>query len=113
MRVNTTSLKNEIKNLKQQMDKEVANQDYKTGYFSALSTVEGVIAMIEEEETHTTMRETAKKLSACPDIPRDKKYWGKVYQSKCTCGGTITASRSTLNGHLHAVCDKCHWNIIE
>ena len=113
MRVNTTSLKNEIKNMKEQVNNAETNQDYRTGYFSALSTLEGFIAMIEEEETQTTMRETARKLIACPDIPRDKKFWGKVYQNQCPCGGIIIAARSELNGHLRAVCNKCHWNIIE
>lgn len=113
MRINTVSLKNEIKNLREKADKEITNQDYKTGYFSALSIIEGVIAEIEEDEKQASIKDTMAKLKACPDIPNEIKYWGKTYQSQCPCGGIITAARNMLNGHMRAVCDKCHWNMIE
>ncbi len=44
-------------------------------------------------------------LKAIPDIPNNVR--GKWYKSKCYCGGTIKAIRSTYNGHLRAWCDKC------
>lgn len=51
------------------------------------------------------------KMEAAPDIPKDKR--GIKYYSTCTCGGTITAMRSTYNGHYRASCDKCGWRMIE
>lgn len=52
-------------------------------------------------------------LESMPDIPKDKKYWGKEYTSKCPYGGTITAYRNTYNGHIHASCDKCDFRMME
>lgn len=51
------------------------------------------------------------KLEAAPDIPQDKR--GIKFYSTCTCGGTITAMRSTYNGHYRAACDKCEWRMME
>lgn len=33
------------------------------------------------------------------------------HKSKCVCGGTITSIISTYDGHLHAECDSCGWNM--
>ncbi len=38
---------------------------------------------------------------------------GILHTAPCTCGGTIHATRSTYNGHLHAYCDKCGARLIE
>lgn len=43
-------LKDKIKLLKMQMNKNEVNQDYYTGYMSALSTVEGIIAEMENKK---------------------------------------------------------------
>ena len=46
-----------------------------------------------------------------PEIPIDE--WGVTHTGKCRCGGTISAVRSTYNGHLRASCDKCGMGIIQ
>lgn len=46
-----------------------------------------------------------------PTIPKDE--WGVEHKAQCSCGGTITAIRSTENGHLHARCDKCGFRLME
>lgn len=51
------------------------------------------------------------KLACVPDIPED--VLGVPYEGKCTCGGTITAIRSPLNGHISAKCDKCGFLLME
>ena len=51
------------------------------------------------------------KLACVPEIPED--VLGVLYEGKCTCGGTITAIRSPLNGHLAAQCDKCRFLLME
>lgn len=51
------------------------------------------------------------RMERVPNIPKD--VWGKEYTSECVCGGTITAIRSTYNGHLHARCDKCGYKLME
>ena len=89
------------------------NKDYETDYICALSNVEGMIAEIEEEDRAISIKEQMAHLEAMPDIPNEKNYWGKTYQSECVCGGIITAMRSTVNGHLRAKCDRCGWNMIE
>ena len=38
---------------------------------------------------------------------------GTEHTAPCACGGTIHATRSTYNGHLHAYCDKCGARLIE
>lgn len=48
---------------------------------------------------------------ALPKIPENER--GVAYTAKCPCGGTITAVRSTYNGHYHAACDKCDWMVME
>ena len=53
------------------------------------------------------------RLESMPKIPKARRYWGKKYTSKCPCGGTITAIRSTYNGHLQASCDKCDFSMME
>ena len=50
-------------------------------------------------------------LKVAPVIPFDER--GVEHKGKCTCGGTITAIRSTYNGHYHASCDKCGWRMME
>lgn len=51
-------------------------------------------------------------LEAIPNIP--KGLWGVPYTAKCPlCDGTITAERSSYNGHLHASCDKCGMILVE
>ena len=53
-----------------------------------------------------------KVLKAIPDIP--KGLWGVPYEAKCPyCDGTITAIRSTYNGHLLVKCDKCKFMLME
>lgn len=52
-------------------------------------------------------------LAAMPEIPKSRKYWGEIYQSLCPCGGTLTATRSTYNGHIRCTCDKCGFRMIE
>lgn len=44
-----------------------------------------------------------------PDIP--KYIRGKVYITKCLCGGKMRIVRSTYNGHIHAHCEKCNFYI--
>lgn len=51
------------------------------------------------------------KLACVPDIPED--VLGVPYEGKCTCGGTITAIRSPLNGHIGAKCDLCGFVLFE
>ena len=51
------------------------------------------------------------KLKVTPEIPFNER--GVEHKGKCTCGGTITAIRSTYNGHYHASCDKCGWRMME
>ena len=46
-----------------------------------------------------------------PEIPIDER--GVTHTGKCRCGGTISAVRSTYNGHLRASCDKCGMGIIQ
>lgn len=46
-----------------------------------------------------------------PNIPENVR--GKEFKSKCFCGGTITAMRSTYNGHLWARCDKCDRRLMQ
>ena len=113
MRVDTQKLQSFIIEEKLKMNHNDYNLDYYTGYISALSNVEGIIAQIEEEDDAMRMKNLKAHLMAMPDIPRDKKFWGKVYSSECVCGGTIYATRSTYNGHIRAKCDKCNWNIVE
>jgi len=45
-------------------------------------------------------------------IPKFKER-GVPHKVKCLCGGTITAIRSTYNGHLHVKCDKCKFTLME
>lgn len=47
---------------------------------------------------------------AIPDITE----WGVEYKTTCPlCGGTITAIRSVINGHLSAKCDGCGRRVME
>lgn len=44
----------------------------------------------------------------------DKSEWGKIKKFVCPiCNGNATAVRSTVNGHLHTVCECCGMAIIE
>ena len=52
-------------------------------------------------------------MEAVPMIPNKPKLWGVLYTSKCPCGGHIEAVRSTLNGHMTAMCDKCNFLMME
>lgn len=106
MRIDTFSLKNGIEELKgtHQENKE---------YCKALHDVERIISDIEEDISDKNAKFVLDRLGAMPDIPNERKYWGKTYQSQCVCGGIITAMRSTYNGHMRAMCDKCQWSIIE
>ena len=45
-------------------------------------------------------------------IPKFKDR-GVAHTVKCPCGGTLTAIRSTYNGHLHVRCDKCDFALME
>lgn len=56
---------------------------------------------------------TIRILKAVPEIPMDRKCWGKEYSADCPCGGVITAIRSTYNGHMMAKCDKCAFILFE
>lgn len=106
MRIDTFSLRNGIEELKG------THQENKA-YLKALHDVEMIIDNIEEDISEKTVKFNMDRLGAMPDIPNEIKYWGKTYQSQCVCGGTITAMRSTYNGHIRAKCDKCEWSIIE
>lgn len=106
MRIDTFSLRNGIEELKG------IHQENKA-YLKALHDVEIIIDDIEEDISDKTVKFNMERLESMPDIPDDKKYWGKTYQSQCVCGGIITAMRSTYNGHIRAKCDKCEWSIIE
>ncbi len=48
-------------------------------------------------------------LKAIPNF----KDRGVKHTTPCPCGGTITAIRSTCNGHLHAECDTCDFKLHE
>lgn len=63
--------------------------------------------MYNQEEINACMT----KYECVPDIPED--VLGVAYEGKCTCGGTITAIRSPLNGYLGAHCDKCGFLLME
>lgn len=41
------------------------------------------------------------------------KERGKIYKTKCICGGTLTSIRSKYNGHLSVKCDRCKFTLIE
>lgn len=106
MRIDTFSLKNGIAELR-------GTHEENKAYIKALNDVEMIIDDIKEDISDKTVKFCMDRLGAMPDIPDDKKYWGKTYQSQCVCGGIITAMRSTYNGHIRAKCDKCEWSIIE
>jgi len=38
---------------------------------------------------------------------------GVIHTAPCPCGGTLTAVRSTYNGHLHVECDTCDFKLHE
>lgn len=63
------------------------------------------------ESDDPEVREMLAKVDAAPDIPPDIR--GVIYTSTCTCGGTISATRSRYNGHYRASCNKCDWRMIE
>lgn len=51
-------------------------------------------------------------LDNIPYIP--KGLWGVPKMGPCKlCGGTITAVRSTYNGHLLIKCDTCNFMLME
>lgn len=65
-----------------------------------------------ESETGITMRDFVDEEDDMEHIPNVEDR-GKFHYGKCTCGGTITAIRSTYNGHLHAECSDCGFKLHE
>jgi len=38
---------------------------------------------------------------------------GESTEIPCDCGGTLTVSKSSYNGHIHAHCDKCDKSLMQ
>ena len=53
--------------------------------------------------------EVIEYLKAIPNF----KDRGVIHTAPCPCGGTLTAVRSTYNGHLHVECDTCDFALHE
>ena len=45
-------------------------------------------------------------------IPEDLKL-GEEREVTCVCGGKLFVSKSKLNGHIHMVCNKCKFQIMQ
>lgn len=63
------------------------------------------IASMTPEERRKQKEEVMDWLDRVPVIPKNVR--GVEYSAPCTCGGTITAVREKINGHMRASCDKC------
>jgi hypothetical protein len=57
---------------------------------------------LTEEELAEAMKFMKKVGEAAKNIKR-----GESTEVPCDCGGTLTVSKSSYNGHIHAHCDKC------
>lgn len=104
MKVNTFFLSNGLDELK------IKYKDNKDA-LNALADVEHMVKDIEEKETKRITRDLFKRMGCIPDIPKD--CCDKEYTSKCICGGTIIAVRSSYNHHIRAKCNKCGWIMVE
>ena len=51
-------------------------------------------------------------MSYLKKIPEDLKL-GEDREVTCVCGGKLFISKSRLNGHLHLVCNKCKFQIMQ
>lgn len=45
-------------------------------------------------------------------IPEDLKS-GEEREVTCVCGGKLIIGKSKLNGHIHLVCKKCKFQIMQ
>ena len=73
--------------------------------------VRQVLGQIASEVSRMENEKFFEILKAIPNIPKEKT--GEYFYSECPCGGKITAIRSVNNGHLHARCDKCGFELHE
>lgn len=73
MKIDSERLKDGIKGLKRSLKESEVNQDYYIGYMSALSTLEGLIAGMEQDYN---------KCRDCKYIS-DKKYDKRFYLCSC------------------------------
>lgn len=51
-------------------------------------------------------------MSYLEKIPEDLKF-GEEREVTCVCGGKLFISKSKLNGHIHMVCNKCKFQIMQ
>ena len=51
-------------------------------------------------------------MSYLKKIPEDLKL-GEEREVICVCGGKLFISKSKLNGHIHMVCNKCKFQIMQ
>ena len=51
-------------------------------------------------------------MSYLKKIPEDLKL-GEEREVTCVCGGKLFVSKSKLNGHIHMVCNKCKFQIMQ
>ena len=51
-------------------------------------------------------------MSYLKKIPEDLKL-GEEREVTCVCGGKLFISKSRLNGHLHLVCNKCKFQLMQ
>ena len=51
-------------------------------------------------------------MSYLKKIPEDLKL-GEEREVTCVCGGKLFISKSRLNGHIHLVCKKCKFQIMQ
>ena len=51
-------------------------------------------------------------MSYLKKIPEDLKS-GEEREVPCVCGGKLFISKSRLNGHLHLVCNKCKFQLMQ
>ena len=51
-------------------------------------------------------------ISYLEKIPEDLKF-GEEREVTCVCGGKLFISKSKLNGHIHMVCNKCKFQIMQ
>lgn len=69
------------------------------------------LASMTPEERRKQNEEVMDWLDRVPVIPKNVR--GIKYSAPCACGGTITAVREKINGHMRASCDKCGMRMIE
>ena len=51
-------------------------------------------------------------MSYLEKIPEDLKL-GEEREVTCVCGGKLFISKSKSNGHIHMVCNKCKFQIMQ